>query len=218
MFGMITPAPISIYLGVNGSGKTLSAVAFAVRDQERKGRPLVTNVQGIQVDHVFFDDVEELPAILQRVSRRSGVGCNIVMDEVGAVFSSRESGRKKGFEKTAQQLRKFRSRLLMTAPTFARAEKIAREVTFDAILCSPMIRTHEKSSPWPSTRLIFQKVFDVSRLDNSGQQMHSKAKTKGFGMVRTARWQDAFDSFATAGISLVGDDDDDDGEPDVIAR
>jgi hypothetical protein len=162
----------------------------------------VTNVAGITVDHVFFEDVEELPGLLQRVGRGSGVGCNIVMDEVGAVFSSRETGRKKAFEKTCQQLRKFRSRLLWTAPTFARAEKICREVTFSAVLCMPLVKVAEPGSPWPSTRLTLQKVFDVSRLDNSGQQMHQKAKVKGYGFVRTGRWQDAFDSFATAGIEF----------------
>ncbi len=47
--------------------------------------------------------------------------------------------------------------------------------------------------------VILQKSFDVSRLDNSGMTIRRNAKAKGFGIVRTARWEHAFDSFAVAG-------------------
>ena len=191
---MIKPDPITAYLGVNGSGKSLSATAFALRDFDRNGRPMVTNMTGLNVEHYWFDDVEMLPDLLAKVGT-----CNIVMDEAGAMFPSREGGAKaKAFRVACQQLRKYKARLLWTAPTFARAEKICREVTFTAILCKPMMQRAVVGDPWPSTRLIFQKAFDVSRLDTSGQQMHQKAKVKGYGLVRTGRWENEFDSFAVA--------------------
>lgn len=195
MFSMIYPEPITAYLGVNGSGKSLSAIAFALRDLARKGRPLVTNVDGVTAEHYRFDDVEELPDLLGQVGT-----CNIVMDEAGAMFPSGGAGQQaRAFRITCQQLRKYRARLLWTAPTFARAEKVCREVTFMAVLCQPVVKRAVPNDPWPSARIILQKAFDVSRLDQSGQQMHQKAKTKGFGLVRTGRWQSAFDSFAVAG-------------------
>jgi len=191
---MLHPQPITAYLGVNGSGKTLSAIAFGLQDQEKRGRTLITNVGGIAADHVYFEDVEELPGLLAQVGTS-----NIVLDEAGAMFSSRDAGRNKAFQKTCQQLRKYHARMLWTAPTFARAEKICREVTFMAILCTALRKKNVPGDPWPSTRLILQKGFDVSRLDTSAQSMNKNAKAKGFGIVRTGRWQDAFDSFAVAG-------------------
>lgn len=201
MWGMMTPQPITGYLGVNGSGKTLTAVAFALRDQRRTGRTLLTNVGGLSADHEYFDDVEDLPGLMAKVGT-----CNIVLDEVGSMFSSRESGRNKAFQRACQQLRKYHARMLWTAPTFARAEKIAREVTFMAILCQPIIKQRVPGDPWPSTRLILQKGFNVARLDASAQKMHSDAKTMGYGIVRTKRWQDSFDTFASvAGSALPGE-------------
>ena len=210
MIGMIRPTPITAYLGVNGSGKSLSAIAFALRDQERKGRPLITNMVGLSGDHFHVDGVDELPDLMRQiagsyVSAKHGrpLGMNIVLDEAGAMFSSRDAGpQKKAFEKTVQQLRKYRARLLWTAPTFSRADKILREVTFTAVLCTPMVKRAVPDDPWPSTRLIFQKSFDVSRLDTSSTSMNKNAKATGFGFVRTGRWQDAFDSFATADGSM----------------
>lgn len=191
---MIKPAPITCYLGVNGSGKTLTALAFCLRDQKRHDRPFITNVGGISADHIPFSAVEELPDLLAQTGT-----CNILMDEAGAMFPSGErSAATKEFRKVCQQLRKYKARLLWTAPTYARGEKICREVTFLAILCQPLIKKPAPGDPWPSTRLILQKGFDVSRLDSSGQRMHQDAKSRGFGIVRTGRWENAFDTWSTS--------------------
>jgi hypothetical protein len=209
---MIKPTPITAYLGVNGSGKSLSAIAFALRDLDKRGRPLLTNMVGLSAPHLHVADVEELPDMMRQVGReyvstKTGrpLGMNIVLDEAGAMFSSRSTGRNKAFEETCQQLRKYRARLLWTAPTFARAEKILREVTFTAVLCTPLWQRSMPDDPWPSTRLILQKSFDVSRLDTSGTSINKNAKAKGFGFVRAGRWFSAFDSFATADGSMRTD-------------
>lgn len=193
---MLRPAPITAFVGVNGSGKTLTAIAFALTDLKKTGRPLVTNVGGLSVEHVPIDGVEELPEVMASLGT-----CNVVLDEAGAMFASRDTGRNKAFEKSVQQLRKYDARLLWTAPAFARADKILREVTFDVILCSPVIKVRRKGKAWPSTRLIFQKRFDVSRLDTSGMSINKNAKARGFSVVRTAKWQHAFDSFAVAAVA-----------------
>lgn len=190
---MLFPSPITAYVGVNGSGKSLSAVAFALTDQAKRGRPLVTNIDGLSAPHHLIEGVEDLPAIMARLGT-----CNVVLDEAGAMFASRDTGRNKAFEKTVQQLRKYDARLLWTAPAFARADKILREVTFDVILCQPLKKKHVPGKAWPSTRLILQKSFDVSRLDSSGMSINKNAKAKGFGIVRTATWETSFDSFAVA--------------------
>jgi hypothetical protein len=191
---MLRPAPITAFVGVNGSGKTLTAVAFGLVDLKKTGRPLVTNVGGLSADHIPFEDVEDLPELLAEVG-----SCNLLMDEAGSMFASRDAGRNKAFQRTVQQLRKYDARLLWTAPAFARADKILREVTFDVILCRPMLKVRVPGKAWPSTRLIWQKRFDVSRLDSSGMTINKNAKSKGFAVVRTAKWQHAFDSFHVAG-------------------
>jgi hypothetical protein len=207
---MITPTPITAYLGVNGSGKSLSAIAFAISDFERKGRPLLTNMVGLSVEHFHISEVAQLPDLMRDLaldyrSPKTGgpLGMNIVLDEAGAMFSSRDAGpQKKAFEKTVQQLRKYRARLLWTAPTFSRADKILREVTFTAILCQSLRKKSIPDDPWPSTRVILQKSFDVSRLDTSSTSINRNAKARGFGIVMTRRYENAFDSFATADGAL----------------
>jgi hypothetical protein len=194
---MLKPTPITAYVGVNGSGKTLSAIAFALTDQKRHGRRLVTNVLGLSVEHLLIDGVEDLPDLLAELGT-----CNVVLDEAGAMFSSRDAGRNKAFEKSVQQLRKYDARLLWTAPAFARADKILREVTFTAVLCQSLWTARVPGKAWPSTRMILQKSFDVSRLDTSGMSINRSAKAKGFGFVRTSTWQHAFDSFAVAGTAV----------------
>lgn len=190
---MLRPQPISAFVGVNGSGKSLSAIAFALTDMKKNGRPLITNMQGLSVDHHFIDGVEELPALMAKVGTS-----NVVLDEAGAMFASRDTGRNKAFEKTVQQCRKFDARLLWTAPAFGRADKILREVTFQVILCQSLYKRSVPGKVWPSTRLIMQKSFDVSRLDSSGMSINRNAKATGFGFVRTAAWENAFDSFGVA--------------------
>ena len=211
---MITPAPITAFLGINGSGKSLSAIAYALRDQRRNGRPILTNMVGLTAEHYHVETVDELPALMDRLGReyrseKTGkpIGMNIVLDEAGAMFSSREAGQNRAFQRACQQLRKYRARLLWTAPTFGRAEKILREVTLRAVLCTPIVQTYPDGDPWPSTRWILQKKFDVSRLDTSGTSINQNAKVRGFGWVMTRKWQNEFDSFASAGLVL---------DPDVV--
>lgn len=197
---MLWPRPISAYVGVNGSGKSLSAVAVALSDQRRRGRPIITNIAGLSVEHYSIDGVEELPDLMAAIG-----SCTVILDEAGAMFSSRDTGRDRAFGKAVQQLRKFDCRLIWTAPAFARADKILREVTFDVVLCQSLWKTHQRGVVWPSTRLILQKSFDISRLDNSGMTINRNARAKKFGLIRTAKWQDAFDSFATAGLVATPD-------------
>lgn len=208
----LRPSTITAYVGVNGSGKSLSAIAFALKDLRRTGRPLVTNMMGLAVPHIYIDSVEELPEVFERLRtdpewveyfaawpRLTPGTCNVVLDEAGAMFASRDQGRNKAFEKLVQQLRKYDARLLWTAPAFARADKILREVTFMVILCQSLRTRRYPGKAWPSTRLVLQKAFDVSRLDNSGMTINKNARAKGFGIIRTSKWEDAFDSFAVAG-------------------
>lgn len=190
---MLFPAPITAYVGVNGSGKTLSAIAFALEDLRRTGRPLVTNVGGLSADHHYIEGVDVLPDLMGELGT-----CNVVLDEAGAMFASRDTGRNKAFEKTVQQLRKYDARLLWTAPAFARADKILREVTFTAILCQSLRKKRARGVAWPSTRVVLQKSFDVSRLDTSGLAINKNAKAKGFGLIVTRKWETAFDSFHIA--------------------
>lgn len=196
---MIWPRAISAYVGINGSGKTLGAIAVAIKDQRKRGRPIITNVDGLRVEHYLVSSVQEIPAIMAKIGT-----CTVVLDEAGAMFPSRDgSAEHKAFRVVMQQLRKFDARLIWTAPAFARGEKIMREVTMDVILCRSGMTVHQQGKVWPSTRLIVQKRFDVSRLDNSAMTINRNAKAKGFGFVRTGRWQNEFDSFATTGIEVT---------------
>lgn len=200
---MIRPGPITGYIGINGSGKSLSAVAVAVRDWERLQRPVLTNLDLVDsVGQLRYDTIEELPDLLASVRREVGrLGVNVLADEVGVIYSSRDSGQNKAFSKTVQMLRKFPARLLWTAPTIASADKRLREVTLQAVLCHPLLSKHRTGEIWPEARLVMQKSFDISRIDQSGQAVNKNAKAKSIRVIRVARWGYAFDTLAVAGTT-----------------
>lgn len=190
---MLKPDPITAYVGVNGSGKSVSAIAFAVRDFERNNRFIITNMQGLSVPHAVFEDVEDIPNMLAEYG-----SSNIIIDEAGAMFSSRDTGRNKAFGKVVQQLRKYDTRLLWTAPAYARADKILREVTFKIILCQPVFKGQNRLKAWPTTRLVLQKSFDASRIDSSGMSVNRNARATGLSLMSVSKYWNCFDSFAVA--------------------
>jgi hypothetical protein len=124
---------------------------------------------------------------------------NVLADEVGVIYSSRDSGQNKAFSKTVQMLRKFPARLLWTAPTIASADKRLREVSLKAVLCHPLLGHQAPSEIWPEARFVMQKAFDISRIDQSGQAVNRNAKAKGVKVIRVRRWGYAFDTYAVAG-------------------
>lgn len=164
---MKQPSPITAFVGINGAGKTLSAVAWA----HRSGRRVLTNVPGTRFD--MWHDLEEL------VAPGAIRDTDVIMDEAGVMFSSRNQSRDKEFLALVQQLRKENARLFWTAPAYGRADKILREVTQMVVKCRGLGNVAGKDAVWPQPRFVANFAYDASDFDVVGLTMKQSMKRTG---------------------------------------
>lgn len=181
--------PIAAFVGYNGSGKTLSAVRQALID----GRPIVTNVPAVR-GSTYVTSLDEVMAA-------DYTDADIVLDEVGVWFSARQRNQDERFLALVQQLRKSRTRLLWTAPSYARADKVLREVTQLVVKCSAPFPGKEPGSPWPRARWIYQQGFDAIEFEDVGlsnlrtDRSRRGPRRAGRSLFPASKYFDAFDSF-----------------------
>ncbi|MGV1037954.1 MAG: hypothetical protein ACOYD0_13150, partial [Candidatus Nanopelagicales bacterium] len=96
-----------------------------------------------------------------------GGGGDVFLDEVGSLVSSRESASlPPQIAGLLQQLRKGDNRLIWTAPSWARADKILREVTMMATLCTGHGYKKIPGREWRQRRWIHAVSYDASALDD----------------------------------------------------
>lgn len=182
--------PIAAFVGYNGSGKSLSAVRQSLLD----GRPIVTNIPGVR-GSCYVRSLDEVMAANYE-------DADIVLDEVGVWFSSRQRNQDEKFLELVQQLRKSRTRLLWTAPSYARADKVLREVTQLLVKCEAPFPGREPGSPWPRARWIYQQGFDAIEYEDVGlSNLRSDRRRRGprragRSVFLASKWFGAFDSFA----------------------
>lgn len=178
--------PIHGLIGANGSGKTLTGVADLLPSLER-GRPVVSAVRLLdwnaspgdecrnELCDVFGHGVEgsgHLPSHpswvpLRHLSALLEVeACDVFLDEVGALVSSRESASMPVQIATLlQQLRKRDITLTWTAPSWNRADKILREVTQLATVCHGFGSRKSPDRLWASRRMIHAVSYHAIDLD-----------------------------------------------------
>lgn len=194
-------APIAAFVGANGSGKTLSAIAWAHAGQvygAKVGVPrrVLTNVPGTRFE--FFRTLADL----------SGDGLHntdVVFDEAGVLFSSRSQSRDEEFLAVVQQLRKANARLFWTAPAYARADKVLREVTQVVVKCRGIGSARRKGDVWPQPRLVVNAAFDANDFDTLGQRISENAKRRGVKVWRVGREGRLFDTLGRVGVGASGD-------------
>lgn len=181
------PPPITAFVGVNGSGKTLSAIAYAARGERRWGRRVLTNVPGTRFDQFeTLDDLSNDPLGLQDT--------DVVFDEAGVIFASRSTKRDEQFNAVVQQLRKSNSRLFWTAPAWARADKQLREVTQVVVKCRGIGDIRPRGVVWPEPVLVLNVAFNTKDIDTMGQTVSRRAKRAGFGVWVVRRQGVLFDT------------------------
>jgi len=151
---IVTGCPVVGYTGPNGVGKTLVAVSDGIEDM-RAGRKLVSTVPVSSP----WGDSEPLLSLRQLLELRD---CTLLVDEVAAVFSSRDGVLPYEVEIFLQSMRHQGVTLRWTAPAWARANILLREVTQVSV---PVFRIGRIGKGfWPRPLLVGAAAMDVTGL------------------------------------------------------
>lgn len=123
-------------VGFNGSGKTLAMVEKYVMPALDQGREVVANLR-IGPARATGDEWHPKARPLESWREVSALrDCVLFLDEITAVLPSRQSmSLPPELQRVLNQLRKRDVELVWTAPSWARADRILREVTTDVIYC-----------------------------------------------------------------------------------
>lgn len=152
----IAGAPIVGFTGPNGAGKTLVAVSCVIQDDLRVGRPVYSTVQ---IDHPYGSSIP-LVSLRQLLELRD---CTVLIDEIAAIFSSRDSLQvPKEFDVFLQTLRHRGVTLRWTAPAWARADVRVREITQVAVSISILGKRLGRGEFWPTPLSIFVGALDAT--------------------------------------------------------
>lgn len=119
---------LRIYVGMFGTGKSLSAVNY-VRGQARKyGLNVISNI--------VLKDIEYVPLINYQQIIDAPPNTIVLIDEVSTVFNAR-SWKDFNINLLFQllQCRKNRKQLVCTAQRFAHVDKLLRDITAEVIVC-----------------------------------------------------------------------------------
>lgn len=153
--GIIADAPVVGFTGPNGAGKTLVAVSEAIADLAT-GRTVVSTVPIASL----WGSSLPLLSLRQLLDLEH---TTVLIDEVSVVLSSRATGGlPPEVETFLQSMRHQDVTLRWTAPSWARADVILREVTQVAVNVHPLLRYTRPGAFWPTPRLVMAGAMDTT--------------------------------------------------------
>lgn len=158
--------PIHAYVGPNGGGKSLAMVYDTLPTLDA-GRLVLSTVRLLDAagdDHPCYRPLDDYRELL------TAEHCDVLMDEVVGVASSRESaGMPTQVANLLVQLRRRDVVLRWTAPSWARADKIIREVSQAVTLCQGFLPKAVADSGserlWRPRRAFYWRTYDASQFD-----------------------------------------------------
>lgn len=176
--------PIHAYVGPNGSGKSLAAVWDTLPTLDR-GRTVLSTVRLLDwrnprpcdddtctspdhgkhmAAHPAWVPLDDWPLLLEAEH------CDVLMDEVTGVASSRESsGMPSAVANLLVQLRRRDVVLRWTAPSWARADKIIRECSQAVTACLGYMPVPDVDGDtdrqWRRRRLFRWRTYDASEFE-----------------------------------------------------
>lgn len=154
---LVDGCPVVGYTGANGAGKTLVAVSDACRDLSL-GRPVYSTVH---IDSPWGSS-QPIKSLRQLLDIHDAT---ILIDEVATVFSSRSTGSLPDEVVTfLQSMRHQGVTFRWTAPAWARAELLVREVTQVSVGVFGVGKLKVKGSFWRRPILVAASAFDVTTL------------------------------------------------------
>jgi hypothetical protein len=146
-------APIQAFVGLNNSGKTLGAMALAVLPVLEAGGDALTTCH---IDHPRarpFTQWRELVWMEKERQARRNAGEELAslvvfLDEITSALPARQAmSLPPQLARLFNQLRKVNVQLVWTAPNWARADKLLREVTGTVTVCRGMFPDRYKRGP-----------------------------------------------------------------------
>lgn len=161
---------VTAYVGANGSGKTLLAVSDLIEPRLKgrfRDRPLVSSVpiskvapDGYLIESVPLTSWEQLLEL---------EGCDVFMDEVVRLASSRETG---GLPPVVVSwlgmLRHHDVTVTWTAPAWGRADVLLREATQLAYECVPKLRVDQSNEGLRWRRTVLSAYRAYATDENQG--------------------------------------------------
>lgn len=165
---------LRIYVGMFGTGKSLSAVRY-VRSQANKYH---LNV----ISNIVLKDLDYTPLVNYRQIIDAPANTIVLIDEVSTVFNAR-SWKDFNINLLFQilQCRKNRKQLVCTAQRFAHVDKLLRDITAEVVVC----RKH-----W---RICFNYAYDGWDYENTPAQFAIKSMWK-YCYLATNRLYGAYDT------------------------
>lgn len=207
------------YVGPNGGGKTLAAVWDTMPALDR-GDPVLSTVRLLDFRNPRPCDLEDCPDPVghdlghmaahpgwvpftdwrQLLDWRDG---EVIMDEVSGVASSRDHHSMPGeVGLHLQQLRRGDIIVRWTAPSWARADKVIREVSQIAVACRGFLPRTAHSEPgerprrWKQRRLCVWRAFDATQFEDF--TVHARDRLKPLGVdIHWGPGSPAFDAYDT---------------------
>lgn len=155
--------PIHAYVGANGSGKSLFAVHDSLPSLD-SGRTVLSTVKLLDSEtgepHKNYVRLHDWNQLLEAEH------CDVIFDEVVGIAGAREhQGLPVQVANLLVQLRRRDITLRWTAPSWARADKIIREVTQAVSLCQGFFGKQADGQLWQQKRLFRIKTYDAISFD-----------------------------------------------------
>lgn len=156
------------FVGANGSGKTLAAVERVALAAWAEGRPVMANL-ALRPEAVGYPAELAVP-MRSLEDLLTFEGGSVILDEITTVASSRTSSRMPPeLVRLLNQLRKADVELAWTAPAWARADLVLREVTQAVTVCRGSVADRWQRADDGSARL-----FPPRKLDDEGVPMRQR--------------------------------------------
>jgi len=218
---------IRAYVGSNGHGKSL-AMVNDILPSLRAGRPVLSNVRLLDFDNPRPCDDDSCEAenhathmaahplyvpLLDYRQLLEVRSADVLLDEVTGIASSRESSALPvQIVNLLVQLRRRDVSLSWTAPAWARADKVLREVSQSVVHCKGYMtkaRASEDGSMvvWNDRRLFFWRCYDASAFEDftAGKRQKLRARPVQFFWrpgSAAGRAYDTFDSVSALGWAM----------------
>lgn len=189
-------SPIVAFVGPNGSGKSLAAMEYVVRPALDRGRVVLSNTKIFASPDDAHLDPDDRELHSQYVPLKSWRQLNVAMfgtvvflDEISAMFDSRESSRMPvQLINRLQQLRKGDNRVVWTGPDWDRCDKSLRRVTRQVVLCRGYLPEEVEGREWGANRLFRYRFYDRSKFEEFSESS-ALADRKGTIRPQDARWR-----------------------------